>query len=144
MDTQERYGTPYRLNTALWMWAWLGLALTLGAYTKKQAVDDGDVSAGKLRKMRLQLAGKRLTLAERNRWEEVLRVFVRDVIEDAHTETCGLSKTIVQCAAIMQSAVKFVPAPAKIVKRVSRGVVLAAQAWLEWLEKRRHCERRQN
>ena len=65
------------------MWAWLGLALTVWSYTKKQDGDDGDVSASELRKMSLQLAEKRLTLAESNRWEELLRMYVRDVTEDA-------------------------------------------------------------
>ena len=46
------------------MWAWMGLALNVRAYTKKQAGDDGDVSSGTQRKMILQLAEKRLTLAQ--------------------------------------------------------------------------------
>ena len=39
--------------------------------------------------MSLQLAEKETTVAESNRWEELLRMHVRDVSEDAHSAHSG-------------------------------------------------------
>ena len=42
-----------------------------------------------------------------------------------------------KCAAVKQDAAKFAPPPAKLVKKMARGVVLAAEPG--WMVECRHC-----
>ena len=44
-----------------------------------------------------------------------------------HTDEHEIARIKMQCAAVKQAAAKFTPPPAKLVKRIARGVVLAAQ-----------------
>ena len=41
-----------------------------------------------------------------------------------------------QCAAIKQTAAKFTLPPAKLVKRMARGVLLAAEMGAQWMAQR--------
>ena len=170
-------------------WAWLGPTLLVRAYEGEEQVDAKEVTPGMRRKMSIQLAGRRATLAETGEWIELLRLYVRDLLsfeigargDGTHTmqqsatlkaetmrashkmDSCNIRAALqilqanarapqnrqtaaqvyslvavdaddqeilrikMQCAAVKQAAAKFAPPPAKLVKRMARGVVMAAE-----------------
>ena len=174
---------------AAW-WAWLGpTLLVLWAYDGSEHADGEELTPGMMRKLSIELAGKRATLAETGACTELLRMYVRDLLScevDARgdaTHTLQQSTTLkadtmrasdkmdsrniraalqilqtsvrapqntqaaaevhslvavvtdehetarikMQCAAVKQAAAKFTLPPAKLVKRMARRVVLAAE-----------------
>ena len=54
------------------------------------------------------------------------------------TDEHEIAQMEMQCAAVKQAAAKFMRPPAKLVKRVARGVVLVCRARPQQLTKRRH------
>ena len=52
------------------------------------------------------------------------------------TDEHDIVRMKMQCAAIKQAASKFSPPPAKLVKRMARGVVLAFRTGSQWLAQR--------
>ena len=170
-------------------WAWLGPTLLVRAYEGSEQADGEELTPGMRRKISIELAGKRATLAETGAWTELLRMYVRDLLtfevdargDGTHTpqqsttlkadtmhssdkmDSCNIRAALqilqtsvrapqntqtaaevhslvavetdeheiarikMQCAAVRQAAAKFVPSPAKLVRRMARGVVLAAE-----------------
>ena len=170
-------------------WSWLGPTLVVRAYCGGEHADDEGLTPGQRRKLSVELAGRRATLAEIGAWTELLRMYVRDLLScgvfargdgthtlqqsttlKAHTmrasdrtDSCNvraalqilqmsvralqimqtaaevhslvavekdeneIARITMQCAANKQAAVKFSLPPAKLVNRMARGVVLAAE-----------------
>ena len=160
-----------------------------GASDGSEHADDEGLTPGQRRKLSIELAGRRATLAETGSWIELLRLYVRDLLsrevdargDGAHTlqhsttlkadtmrasdkmDSCNIrvasqilqtntrapqnlqtaveehslvavetdeteiTRIKMQCAALKQTATTFSPPPAKLVKRMARGVVLAWQ-----------------
>ena len=61
-------------------WAWLGTTLLVRAYEGSEQADGEELTPGMRRKLSIELAGKRATLAETGAWTELLRMYVRDLL----------------------------------------------------------------
>ena len=187
--SKDMIQSPSRLRLLLARWAWLGPTLLVRAYEGEEQVDGKELTPGMRRKVSIELAGKRATLAETGEWIELLRLYVRDLLsfeigargDGTHTmqqsatlkaetmrasdkmDSCNIRAALqilqanacapqnrqtaaevhslvavdaddqeilrikMQCAAVKQAAAKFAPPPAKLVKRMARGVVMAAE-----------------
>ena len=61
-------------------WAWLGPTLLVRACVGGEHAGDARLSLGQRRKLSIELAGKRATLAETGAWIELLRTYVREML----------------------------------------------------------------
>ena len=61
-------------------WAWLGATLLVEACESGEHADDEGLTLGQRRKLSIELAGKRATLAETGAWIELSRKHVRDLL----------------------------------------------------------------
>ena len=71
---------PSRLRLLQARWAWLGATLLVRAYEGSEQADGEELTPGMRRKLCIELAGKRVTLAETGAWTELLRMYVRDLL----------------------------------------------------------------
>ena len=78
--------------------AWLGPALLVRAYEGVEHADDEGLTPGQRRKLSLELAGKRVALAETSAWIELLRMYVRDLLSREVQHPCCFIDTAEQRA----------------------------------------------
>ena len=169
-------------------WGWLGPTQLVRAHEGSEQAGGEELTPGVRRKLSIELAGKRATLAETGAWIELWRTYVRDLLSrEVFTRGCGthtlqqsttlkadtmcasdkmrssniraacrscrparspqntqtaaevhslvavdadeheIGRIKMQCTAIKQAATKYSPPPAKLVTRMAREVVLAAE-----------------
>ena len=178
--TKRRESESFQAELAAARWAWLGPRLHVRTCEGSDHADDEGLTPGQRRKLSIEPAGKRATLAETGAWIELLRLYVRDLLsrdvdargDGSHTlqqsttlkadtmrasdkrDSCNIraasqilqtstrtpqnlqtaaevhslfavetdeheiARIKMQCAAIEQTAAKFSPPPAKLVKRM--------------------------
>ena len=61
-------------------WAWLGPTWLVRAYDVGEHADGDELTPGQMRKLSIELAGKRPALAETGAWMGLLRMCVRDLL----------------------------------------------------------------
>ena len=77
---KRRDSESLQAEVAAARWAWLGPPLLVRAYDGGEQADDAGLTPGQRRKLSVELAGKRATLAETGAWIELLRMYVRDLL----------------------------------------------------------------
>ena len=78
--TKRRYSESFQAEVAAARWAWLGPTLLVRAHEGSDHADDEGMTPGMRRKLSIELAGKRATLAETGAWTDLLRMYVRDLL----------------------------------------------------------------
>ena len=77
---KRRDSESLQAELAAALWAWLGPTLLVRAYDGCEHADNDGLTPGQRRKLSIELAGKRATLAETGAWIELLRMYVRDLL----------------------------------------------------------------
>ena len=81
-------------------WAWLGPTVLVRAYEGGEQADSKELTFGMRRKLSIELAGRRATLAETGEWIELLRLYVRDMLSFEIDERGDGTHTLQQIATL--------------------------------------------
>ena len=77
---KRRDSESFQAELAAARWAWLGPALLVRAQHGGEHAGNDGLTPGQRRKLCIELAGKRATLAETVAWIELLRLYVPDLL----------------------------------------------------------------